>query len=134
MIEWIEPKRGPGRNPGTEYCSYAVQRYHKAISSSQLRILFSVEALKDLRLIEGDRLLVGFDKATKSICLRRVPEGGKGFKLCVTGGKAEKGKRPTMRVQATVNMPACEPTQVGKENVSIEGAVIVIKADKLFQQ
>ena len=71
MINWINTSKS-GRH-GTEYIAVSIikSRSLKRVngkSTTQVILRFSSDAQKDLRLISGDKLLIGFDETTKQIC------------------------------------------------------------------
>ena len=127
MIDWIIPTR-LGK---TSYmsASIALNTYQKKETQShQLVLRFSQEAQHDLRLIAGDRLLVGFDESTKQICFKRTTQGG--HKL---SGKTKGGNVLTLAVTLK-NRTVIPPTSYEKKSVVVESTHVSINAPEFFNQ
>lgn len=122
MIEWHKPTRG--KASANQYISIGAQK-STAHAGVQIVLRFSGQACKDLRLIEGDRVLVGLDATTKEVCFKRVADIH-GYKL---SGKTSK----TLTVTATIkDLPFFNSTPVCKEDVKQEGTYVSISFPKLF--
>jgi hypothetical protein len=125
MIDWIIPIR----SGTTSYMSASIALctyQNKQTQSYQLVLRFSEEAQHDLRLIVGDRLLVGFDELTKQICFKRTTQGG--HKL---SGKTKSGNVLTLSVTVK-NRTVIPPTRYAKQSVVIESTHVSINAPEFF--
>ena len=123
MIDWITPVRAET----TTYISVGISSANKkaAIDSHVLVLRFSTESQNDLRLIEGDRLMIGFDGLTKQICFKRTTLGG--HKL---SGKSKGTK--ILTVSVTVKKPLVPTTKYAKKDVVIESTHVSINAPEFF--
>lgn len=127
MIDWITPTRSGTTSymsASIALCTYKT----KQAQSYQLVLRFSSEAQHDLRLIEGDRLLLGFDESTKQICFKRTTQGG--HKL---SGKSKGGNVLTIAVTVK-NKTVVPPTRYAKQSVVIESTHVSINAPEFFNQ
>lgn len=92
-ITWVTSLRG-GSKAGRLVADYAFSlAHHKAgnkARSTQGAIRVSLKAMKHLRWLGGDRVLVGFSQDGMDIYIKRVQTGG--FALSPVGGKAHMGK------------------------------------------
>jgi hypothetical protein len=125
MIDWIIPIR----SGTTSYMSASIALctyQNKQTQSYQLVLRFSEEAQHDLRLIVGDRLLVGFDELTEQICFKRTTQGG--HKL---SGKTKSGNVLTLSVTVK-NRTVIPPTRYAKQSVVIESTHVSINAPEFF--
>ena len=123
MIDWITPIRAETTN----YISAGISLASKVLNTdSHVFVLrFSQEAQNDLRLIESDRLLVGFDSHTKQICFKRTTQGG--YKL---SGKSKGTK--VLTVSITIKKPIVPSTRFLKQDVIIESTHVAINAPQFF--
>ena len=127
MIDWIIPTR----SCRTSYMSASIAlntNQTKQTQYYQLVLRFSQEAQHDLRLIAGDRLLVGFDESTKQICFKRTTQGG--HKL---SGKTKGGNVLTLSVSVK-NRTVIPPTAYAKQSVVIESTHVSINAPEFFNK
>ena len=127
MIDWLIPTR----SCRTSYMSASIAlntNQTKQTQYYQLVLRFSQEAQHDLRLIAGDRLLVGFDESTKQICFKRTTQGG--HKL---SGKTKGGNVLTLSVSVK-NRTVIPPTAYEKKSVVIESTHVSINAPEFFNQ
>jgi hypothetical protein len=124
MIDWIES--GKGRTK-TDYVSVLVTASSsKKEGYLQLGILLSDSAQKDLRIIEGDRVLVGIDRVSKQICIKRVT----GILASI---KVSRSSTKTLRIQCKSPLPKHSSIAVKKEHVHIEATHIAIDVPELFK-
>ena len=122
MIDWHKPTRG--RMSVGHYLSVGSSKSAKHIGV-QIVLRFNQEACKDLRLLEGDRIIIGFDTNTKEICFKRVTDSS-GYKL---SGKSAK----TLTVTATISgLPTFNAVAINKESVKQEGTHVAIHAPTIF--
>lgn len=122
MIEWHKPTRGK-TSSGT-YMAIGTQK-STAHAGVQIVLRFGPEACKDLRLIEGDRVLIGLDATTKEVCFKRVADST-GYKI---SGKSSK----SLTVTATIkDLPYFSSTEVSKDKVKQEGTYVSIYFPTLF--
>jgi len=127
MIDWLIPTR----SCRTSYMSASIAlntNQTKQTQYYQLVLRFSQEAQHDLRLIAGDRLLVGFDESTKQICFKRTTQGG--YKL---SGKTKGGNVLTLSVSVK-NRTVIPPTSYEKKSVVVESTHVSINAPEFFNQ
>lgn len=131
MIEWITPRKS-GRATGGYYLTIAVSRSGQDKSGRtnplQLCIRFSDQAIKDQRLMDGDRLLIGVDRTTKQVCFKRTTDIANSFKL--TSSKSTSTK--VMTVQLATDLPWHKAIWINKDQVKDEGTHIAINAPDLF--
>ena len=123
MIEWHKPTRG--KSSVGQYLTIGSQKSstHQGV---QIVLRFNQEACKDLRLIEGDRIVIGFDKTSKEVCFKRVADST-GYKL---SGKTSK----SLTVTATISgLPTFNAFPVAKENVKQESTHVAILTPNIFQ-
>lgn len=123
MIEWHKPTRGKVAS-GT-YAAIGTQK-STAHAGVQIVLRFSASACKDLRLIEGDRVLIGFDEPTNEVCFKRVSDTT-GYKL---SGKTSKSLTVTATIQ---DLPFFNSTPVEKEHIKQEGTHVSIYFPKMFE-
>jgi hypothetical protein len=101
-INWIVPKRGgsTGR-PSTDYAfSIGEQVCGKpGKRETQGAIRISVAAMKHLRWIGGDRVLIGFGPDGFDVYMKRVKDGG--YALSPVGGKENTGKTVACTVKSS---------------------------------
>ncbi len=122
MIEWHKPTRA--RMASDRYIAIGAQR-SVGHDSVQLVLHFSASACKDLRLIAGDRVLIGFDGSTKEVCFKRVTDTS-GYKL---SGKSSK----SLTVSATIKgLTFFSRTPVDKPDVKQDGTCVSILFPKVF--
>lgn len=126
MIEWNTPKRG-GRAGSAAYMAISVTgpssttgKHH----NGQLVIRFGPTAVRDLRLIVGDRVVLGLDKATKQVCFKRTTEVS-GYKI---SGKAG----GSLCISATMALPVIHVQTIDKSDVKAEGTHVAIFCPALF--
>lgn len=78
MIEWVIAGRGRGSSSAANrgyYITVACSKTGRKDGGggrTQLCIRFSPEAAKDLRLLAGDKVLIGLDHVHKQVCLKRT--------------------------------------------------------------
>lgn len=126
MIEWIKPKSG-GRAGSSAYIAISVtsagaSSKHRA---GQLVMRFGREASKNLRLIAGDRVVIGLDPATKQVCFKRTTDSH-GYKLTGKSGSS-------LTVQATMDLPILSVQVIEMADVKIESTHVAIKCPELFK-
>lgn len=127
MIEWVITSRIGSTSYITASIALSVYKTGQQ-NSHQLVLRFSKEAQHDLRLIEGDRLLLGFDETTKQICFKRTTQGG--HKL---SGKS-KGTN-VLSIAATVKNRGVVPsTRYEKNSLIIEATYASINAPEFFRK
>ena len=125
MIEWIQPKRG-GRAGSGAYIAISVTSAGPAAKHriGQLVLRFGPDATKDLRLIAGDRLIIGLDSATKQVCFKRTTDI-QGYKLTGKSGAS-------LTVQATMFLPHMQVQIIEMADVKSESTHVAIRCPKLF--
>ena len=131
MIDWIESNGRGGRKATTRYVAIAVTTAGtnaKKDRPRSLAIRFGIDAQKSMRLIKGDRLLVGVDKTTKQICFKRVTEGGYAL-----SGPANR-QTGVLRVQLSTDLPWHAAVEVEKTAVHDEGTHTAIDAPDFFSK
>ena len=127
MIDWIVSSAG---RSSTGYISVGVTP-GGAKDYLQLSIRFTDAACKDLRLIEGDRVVVGVDKVSKQVCIKRVTVTSGSIKMAKAGGRS--AKNGTLRVQCRSPFPRGDTIQIEKARVHIESTHIAIDVPELFK-
>ena len=121
MINWTIPSRG---NKTTASGYIAVGTYLSKDNTCAVFIRFSKAAFSDLRLIAGDRVVIGLDYENETICFRRVVDSS-GYKLTEKAG--------SLRVAATVkDLKKTESCSVGKNDVRNEGTHIALHCPVFF--
>lgn len=134
MINWITPKSS---RSATEYVAAGIFTIKsREIEVNHVCLRFSPEAQKDLRLIYGDRLVIGFDDVSKKICFKRVTGNG-GHKLTYASGTKRadaeaSGKDSILVIQVSVDRPAIKTIQYSANEVKIEGTHVSISAPEFF--
>ena len=126
MIEWNEPKRG-GRAGSSAYMAISVITSGNSKHASRLNQLvlrFGPDASKDLRMIIGDRLIIGIDKITKEVCFKRTT-GNNGYKLTGKSGKS-------LTVQASMDLKVMSVQTIDISSIKIESTHIAIRCPALF--
>lgn len=126
MIEWNKPKRG-GRAGSAAYIAISVTGVgttgkHR---TGQLVIRFGPVAVKDLRLITGDRVVIGLDSVSKQVCFKRTTDTN-GYKLTGISGAS-------LTVQATMDLPVLSVQTIEYKNVKIEGTHVAIYCPGVFK-
>ena len=126
MIDWIKP--GNAGRKRVNYISIAISKAgHKAPAETHaLCIRFSPQAVKDLRLIDGDRLLIGVDQVSKQICVKRTTNSD-GYKL-----SSARSMGSTLAVSATVKMPWHEAVHIASDRVHQESAHFAFDVPEFF--
>ena len=130
MIDWMESSGRGGRKATTKYIAIAVTSSGANAKKGRPRALairFGIDAQKSMRLIKGDRLLVGIDKTTKQICFKRVTEGG----YALSG--PENQKTGVLRVQLSTDLLWHAAVDVDKTSVHDEGTHTAIDAPDFFK-
>ena len=126
MIEWMQPKRG-GRAGSSAYIAISVTAAsNKAATkpSNQIVMRFGLDATKNLRLIAGDRVLIGLDPISKEICFKRTTDS-KGYKVSGKSGAS-------LTVAATMVLPIMAVQTIEIEDVKVEGTHVAIRCPELF--
>ena len=128
MIEWNAPKQG-GRAGSAAYIAISVSKggvkdATGKIRKSQLVMRFGPVAVKDLRLLSGDRVIIGFDSTTKEVCFKRTTDGT-GYKITGKSGAS-------LTVQSTCEIPTMHVRMVEKSDVKIESTHVAIRCEHLF--
>lgn len=127
MIEWNAPKRG-GRAGSAAYIAVSVSKAGTKETGktrkTQLVIRFGPIASKDLRLLVGDRLVIGFDNATKEVCFKRTTDGG-GYKITGKSGAS-------LTVQATCELPTMHVRMIDESDVKVESTHVAMRCPPLF--
>ena len=128
MIEWKAPKRG-GRAGSAAYIAVSVSKAGTKqetgkVRKTQLVIRFGPVASKDLRLLVGDRLIIGFDNATKEVCFKRTTDGG-GYKITGKSGAS-------LTVQATCELPTMHVRLIERADVKVESTHVAMRCVHLF--
>ena len=125
MIEWNTPKRG-GRASSSSFIAISVTSggAGKLQSTNQLVIRFGQIAVKDLRLIAGDRLVIGLDSVSKQVCFKRTTDNN-GYKLTGKAGSS-------LSVQATINLPILCVQVIEMKSVKVEGTHTAIYCPAIF--
>jgi len=126
MIEWNTPKRG-GKAGSAAYIALSVTSAGKGAAqrSNQLVIRFGTVAVKDLRLIAGDRLVIGLDSVSKQVCFKRTTDNN-GYKVTGKPGAS-------LTVQATMNLPILFVQTIELKDVKVEGAHVSIDCPAVFK-
>ena len=127
MIDWILPS---AKRFGAEYISVSVTPAGRG-DYLQLSIRMSEEACKDLRLIEGDRVLVGVDHVSKQVCIKRVSNATASIKVSKASGKTGASKK--LRIQCKSPVPICKAIPVDKTRMHIESTHIALDVPELFK-
>ena len=127
MIDWLVPSRN---RMGTEYMSISVTTAGGA-DYLQLSIRFTEDACKDLRIIEGDRVLVGVDKVSKQVCIKRVTDARASIKVSKASGK--RGSSKTLRVQCKSPFPLHKAIPINKQRCHIESTHVAIDVPEFFK-
>lgn len=126
-INWIASARGGNSGGrGADYAFYlsnhAAGRVKGKAAVVQGSIRVSAEAMKRLRWIAGDRVMIGRDET--HVYLRRVPVGG--YALSPTGGGKKSGTVVACNIKTS---RICFPTQTycneGEYAVLDDGTVMV---------
>ena len=125
MIEWNKPKRG-GRAGSAAYIALSVTGVSPTGKhrTGQLVIRFGPVAVKDLRLITGDRVVIGLDSTTKQVCFKRTTDTS-GYKLTGNVGSS-------LTVQATMALPVLSVQAIDKDDVKVEGTHVAIHCPGVF--
>ena len=119
MIDWIKTSR-VNSDKGYIVVSVAIAQSKQQNRRPHVYVRFSADAVSDLRLVAGDRVLVGYDKSTHELVLRRVVDG-KGFRLSPGSSTSR-----YLGVSATANYQPTTKVTVSKSQVKIEGANTVL--------
>lgn len=127
MIEWIKPTRG-GRAGSGAYAAVSVTGAGASAKhrTGQLVVRFGPDAVRDLRLITGDRLVIGLDSATKQICFKRTTDT-QGYKLTGKAGAS-------LTVQATMVLPLLCVQTIDKADVKVESTHVAIRCPDVFKE
>ena len=126
MIEWNSPKRG-GRAGSAAYMAISVIGVGTSgkHASGQLVIRFGPVAVKDLRLMAGDRVLLGLDSSTKQVCFKRTTDSS-GYKLVGKPGGS-------LTVAATMDLPVMAVQTIEFKDVKVEGTHVAVNCPLVFQ-
>jgi len=126
MIEWNTPKRG-GRAGSAAYMAISVttagnsSKHHMG----QLVIRFGPVAVKDLRLMAGDRVVLGLDSVSKQVCFKRTTDTS-GYKLVGKAGGS-------LTVAATMDLPILFVQTIEFKDVKVEGTHVAINCPAVFK-
>ena len=126
MIEWMQPKRGGKAGSGAYMAISVTTASNKAAAqiSNQLVIRFGPDAIKNLRLIAGDRVVVGLDSSSKEVCFKRTTDH-KGYKVSGKSGAS-------LTVSATMKLAIMPVQTIAIEDVKVEGTHVAIRCPSLF--
>ena len=126
MIEWNKPKRG-GRAGSAAYIAISVTAAgeSKQKRTNQLVIRFGPDAVKNLRLIAGDRVVIGLDQTSKQVCFKRTTDNS-GYKLTGKSGSS-------LTVQACMDLPILHVHVVEITDVKIESTHVAIHCPEMFK-
>jgi hypothetical protein len=130
MIKWIKP-RSSGRATKTTYIAIAVSKSGSVasgdIDARSICIRFTKDACKDLRLVAGDRLRLGFDEDNGQVVFQRTNESDGTYRLSSTKNVH------SLTVQAKTDLPWHASLPVSKQQTHIKGDYIALDArDILF--
>ena len=131
MIEWHINKSTRGGSNKGYYMTIAVSKCRttkEGVVKHSLCIRVSPDAAKDLRLIEGDRLMVGLDRISKQVCFKRTAIPREGIKLCKSGT----GKSTSMKIQIEIDIPWMQTVEVEKSAVHSESTHVALDCPTLF--
>jgi len=126
MIEWIKPKRG-GRAGSAAYIAISVTSAGKSAKkrTNQLVIRFGPDASKALRLIAGDRVVIGLDQVSKQVCFKRTTDNS-GYKLTGKSGSS-------LTVQACMELPMLAVQSIDVSDVQVEGTHVAMRCPDIFK-
>lgn len=126
MIEWIKPTRG-NRTGRTAFMALSVTSAgaNKKHKTNQLVIRFGTDACKELRLIAGDRMVIGIDRISKQVCFKRTSDNT-GYKLSGKSGSS-------LTVQASMNLPIFPAQSIDKDALKIEATHMAITCPSFFK-
>lgn len=131
MIEWSKPSKA-GRK-FSYYISVAVSRSGRNAKGTenplQLCVRIGVQAAKDLRLIAGDRVLLGIDRHTKQVCFKRTSDVKNSYAL-----SGKKNATGVLCVQCHTDLPWHESIRIDKDQVHESDGLTAINAPALFTQ
>ena len=103
---WIEPQRSCGKSGKMVANSWGRVSFTKKEGDlACLSIAFYENALKSLRWMVGDRVMVGYDEKAKMMAVKRVAVGG--YALTKNGGGAK-----TNKVQKSARVTMSKPKLV----------------------
>lgn len=131
MIEWTIPNKA-GRKVGyyiTVAVSKAGRNSQGGDNPMQLCVRISVQAAKDLRLIAGDRVLLGIDRSTKQVCFKRTTDTKSSFAL--SGKKS--ATSGVLCVQCSTELPWHRALHIEKHQVHEDAGFVAIDAHSLFE-
>lgn len=134
MIDWIESKGRGGHSLKTNYITISIHKNGSGVLGKDVNafvLRFSNEAQKDLRLIYGDRLIIGFDRVSKQVCFKRTSDA-KGYKL--TKNKNGSKAFGTLYVQMSIDALRVPPIAISKQDVITESTHIALNAIDFFKK
>ena len=126
MIEWMQPKRGGKAGSGAYIAISVIAASNKEAKthSNQIVMRFGLDAIKNLRLIAGDRVVIGLDAISKEVCFKRTTDS-KGYKVSGKSGTS-------LTVSATMNLPIMPVQTIEITDVKVEGTHVAICCPALF--
>lgn len=134
MIEWLGSNKIGGKGARGYYLTVAVSksgRDAKGVrSQNALCIRFSEQAAKDLRIIAGDRVIVGIDSVSKQVCFKRTSDLRGSYKISSNKSASKK----VLSTQCLTDLPWHESVWIDKSRLHDEGGHMSVDVPEFFHE